>query len=361
MERLHEVGLVGRKRRLDEDDVHDWTQIYYKGAVPMRTLLGPQRERPTVPRVARELEAPVAVITAGWQENENDALPRGLVRQSSRLGVSNLGIYRRLEQVFDADRELALAHRRRQLRLKELQQLYRLRLDHAVAAYRDLVELSGASSSNGGANDEGSGAESVTKEIDAALETVRALDRHHLGNVQAVHEEFDAEWRPLERDAVALQRRELAEELAQVESVILAGGHVAVLLNRLRLFDLAPLLAQKSIVAWSAGAMVVARTIVLFHDSPPWGAGNGEVLDSGLGLVGNVLPLPDCRRRLRLDDPRRMTLLARRFSTFVCIGLDEASLLSDNGDGWRGRAALRFETGGTARVIGESAWEALAP
>lgn len=328
--------------------------------MPKRTLLGPQRKRPTVTRLARELEGPVAVITAGWQENENDALPRGLRGK----GV-NLEIYRRSEQVFDEDRELARAHRDRQLRLKQLQRLYRLRLDHTMAAYRELVELSSAppgdGRTNGGARSPTQEDEPLAQEIEAALEAIRALDGHHLEKVQAVNQDFGAEWRPLERPAVARHRRELAEELAPVESVVLAGGHVAVLLNRLRLFDLAPLLAEKAIVAWSAGAMVVARTIVLFHDSPPWGAGNGEVLDSGLGLVGDVLPLPDARRRLLIDDPGRIALLAERFAPLACVGLDEASRLSNDGGGWRARAALHLETTGRARVVGRSRWEGLAP
>ncbi len=240
-----------------------------------------------------------------------------------------------------------------------------------MAAYRELVEEGRARSDNGAA--ERADAEEIggdlqadepgalAHETDAALEAIRALDRHHLRNVGAVHEEFDTEWRPLERDAVARERRELAQELSAVESVVIAGGHVAVLLNRLRLFDLAPLLAGKSLVAWSAGAMAMARTVVLFHDRPPWGAGNAEVLDSGMGLIGNLLPLPDCRRRLRLEDPRRMTLLARRFESFVCVGLDEESRLSAAGSGWRARAALHCEPTGAVRLVGRSGWEGLAP
>ncbi len=45
--------------------------------------------------------------------------------------------------------------------------------------------------------------------------------------------------------------------------------------------------------------MVVCETVVLFHDSPPQGAGNAEVLDAGLGLARGVIALPHARRRLR--------------------------------------------------------------
>jgi hypothetical protein len=118
--------------------------------------------------------------------------------------------------------------------------------------------------------------------------------------------------------------------------VAFAGGHVAALLNRLRLFDVASVVGERPIVAWSAGAMALSERIVLFHDSPPWGAGNAEVLDHGLGLCPGVLPLPHARRRLRLQDPRRVDLLVRRFAPLRCVGLDEGSKLRGRGAVWAG-------------------------
>lgn len=313
--------------------------------MPTRILLGPQRQRPTVSAVVRELAAPVGLITAGWQENENESPPRGLGRK-----CVNLGIYARAERVFDRDRELAQAHRERQLELKRLQRLHRVRLDYAVAAWRALAALAEESESP-----------TVREEADAALEAIRALDRHHLSRVDAVHEAFEARWRPGTRDAVAAGREAIATELAGVEAVVVAGGHVAVLLNRMRLFDLAPLLEGKRLVAWSAGAMVCAPRIVLFHDSPPWGAGNAELLDRGLGLFGQVLPLPDPGRRLRTNDPSRVALLARRFAPLACVGLAGRSRAEASEDGWRARATLHLGVDGETRLIGRSEWEALAP
>lgn len=310
-------------------------------------------------RIARSLAGPLAAITAGWQENENDPLPRGLNGKSK-----NLGVYRRAERVFDEDRELFQAHRERQVRLKQLQRLYRVRLDHSVAAFRDLFGLARrerdlVSEANGAVDP--SHWEPVQAEVDAALEAIRSLDQHHLDSVSALHQAFEAQWQPNSRPAVARQREELAEELAGVQTVVVAGGHVAVLLNRMRLFDLAPLLAGKTLIAWSAGAMVASRRIVLFHDSPPWGAGNSEVLDYGLGLFDDVLPLPDPGRRLRVGDPRRVTLLARRFAPLTCVGLDEATVVSRDAEGWHARSAPLLGADGATRRIGRSEREGFTP
>ena len=135
----------------------------------------------------------------------------------------------------------------------------------------------------------------------------------------------------------------------------IAGGHVAVLLNRMRLFDLAPLLAGKLVVAWSAGAMAVSERIVLFHDSPPQGPGNPEVFDAGLGLCTGVLPLPHADRRLRLEDPVRVDLFARRFSPSICAILDPGARWDWDGTGWTaGPGTRRLLRHGRVREMGHS-------
>ena len=79
---------------------------------------------------------------------------------------------------------------------------------------------------------------------------------------------------------------------------MIAGGHVASLLNRLALFDVLELAAGKPVIAWSAGAMVLTDRIVLFHDYPPYGSDIAQVLDAGFGLA------PRHRRAARSAPPR---------------------------------------------------------
>jgi len=109
--------------------------------------------------------------------------------------------------------------------------------------------------------------------------------------------------------------------------VLIAGGHVAVLINRIRLFRLADVLAQKPIIAWSAGAMVLGERIVLFHDDAPQGKRDAEVLDTGLGIVKNVIPLPHAKSRLDWSSRTRMALFSRRFAPAICCTLDNGSMI----------------------------------
>jgi hypothetical protein len=52
-----------------------------------------------------------------------------------------------------------------------------------------------------------------------------------------------------------------------------------------------------------------------------------------LGVVRGLVPLPHMRRRLRVDDPVRMTVMARRFAPARCVVLDDGVRLFLTRDG----------------------------
>jgi hypothetical protein len=261
----------------------------------------------------------LAVVTAGWQEREAEDL-----ELFEHLGerTRNLMLYARSEDVFERDPELFRAHRERQERLRSLQELYRLRLAHLKRAARELLGRDGDPAL-------------LDPERAAAVAAIRELDDHHLARVRAVNEEFERAWRPATRPAVARHGAKIEQLLAGAQAIGVAGGHVAILLNRLRLFGLDRVRGERPIFAWSGGAMVAAERLVLFHDSPPQGQGNAEVLESGLGWAPGIVPLPHARRRLALTDPGRVALFARRFAPAVCVALDDGARLTLDGGRWR--------------------------
>ena len=280
----------------------------------MRTvvLLGPQRLRPTlVEAVDRAgVRGTVAAVTAGWQEREDeiDELSAHL-----RRSVVNLRLHRRGEDVLARDPELLLAYGDHLDRRRKMQDLYRIRVGHEKSSIRDLL-------------DEPIDRELVGPEVDRALAALRALDTEHRSRVRRLEAAFESEWAPGDRPVVAEHRAEVAETLSRCEALAIAGGHVQVLLDRLRLFRVAEAAGELAVFAWSAGAMVACETVVLFHDSPPQGANDEEVLSDGLGLCSGVVALPHAKRRLALDDAQRVRLLARRFQPARCFALDEGSL-----------------------------------
>jgi len=301
--------------------------------LPSRVLLlGPQRPDPILARTLDEIGAdgPVAMITAGWQEWEGD-LSR--VETSLRDRVRDLELYGRAEVVWANDPELSEAHNLLQRDVKGLRRIYNVRLAHAMSALEAIERLP---------------VDSTIGEIEAedALEAVRELDRRHERRVAELRSEYEARWSPPDRDAVRRERDHIIAHLEGIETVVIEGGHVAVLLNRLRLFGVRELLAGRTVVACSGGAMVASERIVLFHDSPPQGTGNAEVSEAGLGLYPGVLALPNGSRRLRLDDAPRVGRLARRFAPAACAVLDSGSRLEWSGTRWVGSDVLRMDPSG---------------
>lgn len=277
-------------------------------------LLGPQRFAPTLPAelAARGWHGRVATITAGWQEREEDDFE---LREALAHRAENLRLHARCEAIFTQDPRLFEAHRARQDRLRRLQGLYRVRLDAHVATWREL-------------NQSRDPLDLVEAELAHVILQLRDLDRHHLAQVAAIDAAFEDEVAPLERPAVRQQREEVGRVLEGCQVVALAGGHVAVLLNRLRLLGLAPILRRRPVVAWSAGAMALTERVVVFHDHPPQGPGSAEVLQRGLGIVPGVVALPHAQRRLRLHDRVRLALLARRFAPDACLLLVENDVVA---------------------------------
>ncbi|HEX7878057.1 MAG TPA: Type 1 glutamine amidotransferase-like domain-containing protein [Candidatus Eisenbacteria bacterium] len=272
------------------------------------SLLGPQRFQRTLGDVlaSRGIEGPVAVITAGWQEREHDDAE---LRDHLGGRALNLELHTRTDRIFDRDPELAAAHHERQATLKSMQELYDLRLGHVMEGARQLLRRRGD-------------LDVLGPERLEAVEDVRGLDRRHLERIRVVHAEFESRWNPGLRSAVMAERNEVEQMIQRSSAIAIAGGHVAVLLNRLRLFDIAALAKGKPVIAWAAGAMAVSERIILFYDDPPHGPGNAEVLDEGLGLVTGIVPLPHAGTRLKLDDGSRVALFARRVFPAVAVTLD---------------------------------------
>jgi hypothetical protein len=297
---------------------------------PSITLLGPQR-RPTLDRVLSSLGVggPVAVVNAGWEEREADDAE--ILALAGEQAV-NLRLFARWMDVLAADPEYAAAEREHRQLLDELQQLYRIRLDHALQAVYTVTARGGGHASI------------QETAVEDALGAVRLLDATHLTRVQQLHDDFYGTWRLEARGAIAGHREEVRGLLAAAECLVVAGGHVGELVRLVHLFHLAPHLPPR-VVAWSAGAMALTPRVVLFHDRAAQGASLTEVFDAGIGVIAGLVLLPHARRRLRTEDHLRMSVLARRFAPSSCLVLDDGVRVDLGPDG-----ALPSD----ARVVGEN-------
>ncbi len=299
-------------------------------------LLGPLHDELDAGRVLRDIgvRERVALITAGWQERESE--DEALV---AKLGVPvvNLCLHARAEEVFAKDAPLLTAYKARQERLRHLQDFYRVRLDHADDAAMAIAVRH-------------VDRELLAEEARISVEVLRQLDRFHLERCRAVQADFEERFRPEKRETVARQREEVRALLESAAALVIAGGHVATLLNRMRLFDVVRHAAPKPVVAWSAGAMVLTDRIVLFHDHPPYGKDIAQLLDVGFGLAPGLVVLPDPRRRIRMDDKNGIARFAQRMAPAACVAMDHgAYVVLEDGKVVRASAERLLPSGDTVR------------
>jgi len=277
-------------------------------------LLGAQRNDPTLGAVVAEVgvTGKIAIVTAGWQERESED-----AELDEHLGgrTVNLSLHARGEEVFRTDPELAAAYRERQQQLRQRQDFYRIRLEHALDADRIIRQRPEPLAI-------------LEEESLASIASIRALDDWHLARCAEIHRAFEAKWDLANRPSIAKHRREIAALVSTCEGIGLAGGHVATILNRLKLFVIAPLVQELAVFAWTAGAMAITDRIVLFHDEPPQGPGASEVLDAGLGLAAGVVVFPAPEHRLHLDNKNRVAEMVHRFEPASCIALPARSYVA---------------------------------
>jgi hypothetical protein len=305
-------------------------------------LLGPQRLTRTLSRALNETSVAgrVATVTAGWQERESE--DQELDEHAGSRTV-NLRLYERADRLFQRDPTFAALHRDRQEELRDLQSLYDLRLRHGLEACKALDAR----------RDRGEKSRILEDERRLAMDAVRALDDEHVSRIRTIHEEADARMGMEAHGELQRHRREIGSILAECGALAIAGGHVAVLLNRLRLFAVLDLAAALPVFAWSAGAMAATDRVVLFHDTPPHGPGNAEVLEIGLGLVEGVVALPHAHRRLLLDDTGRVSRFARRFAPSWCLAMDDGSRVRFAGGSWVAGEGVRvLRENGTLEAVG---------
>lgn len=287
-------------------------------------LLGPQRPSPNLGEALDRIpgNGPIVTLTAGWRldEGEIDAL-----HDVAGGDAVHLPLYRWFEECMERMPETRARYRQRQRQLMRVKDLYRVRLHRALESVRDLIERS--------AEDP----ELVERQLEHAIADVRRIDRQFVDHSKSLFASYPDVSKPWELPEVAARRAESAAMLSSARAILIAGGHVAVLRNRMLFFGVhqqlfQAWLQQTGVVAWGAGAMVLTDPIVLFYDDPPDGPSHPEILDSGLALVQDTVVLPDARKRLRLDDRLRVRLLAERFRPHKAVAMENGAFLeSDNG------------------------------
>ena len=302
------------------------------GPAPRAVVLGPQPGRISLGPGLEALDlppGPVAAITVGWRETE--PVLREVERELERLGrkAAPLHIGERVGRAFASDAELAKAHRVLQDGLLAEERLYGVHLRRAVETAHEVAQLT-------------FGEKYRVPYAEEAWRAILAADRFHVECHAVLWQEFREAVRLHERPALRKEKEEVERLLAGSASVVLTGGHVAVIRNRLLLLGLGDALARLPILAWSAGAMVLTPRVVLFHDRLPGGSARPEVLGDGFSVLPGLALFPDAGMRLDLEDRQSLGELSGRVKPDRAVLLDSEDVLHWDGRQWSSPGGIRI-------------------
>lgn len=303
-----------RSPATEESALSDPTAAPARGAI---TILGPERPIPNLPRAlaGAGVRGPVALISAGWRHDELRDEP---LREAVGVTVHNLTLYAAFRVLEREASDLVSTYTLKQSALRRIKERYRMAIVPALAACRELWARR---------------RDATCPWFLQSIRNLQAVDHLFLVESDRLHSEYDEQARPFAHRRVRAELDRLREVLDGCAAVLIAGGHVGVLRNRLAFFGFEEWLRDRRVFAWSAGAMALTERVVLFHDHTTYGIGLAEVLDRGLCLVRDVVFLPHARERLTLDDVENVAILAQRFAPAQTIGLQNGALLDCHPDG----------------------------
>lgn len=177
------------------------------------------------------------------------------------------------------------------------------------------------------------------------LRQVRALqeaDARHAERLQelwthfhlAAGLEFDPYWNEI--------RQTLVRRILKSNCIVLPGGSPSMLLIGFRFFQLGGVITEAlrrgtGFFGTSAGAMVLGRRVVVFHDHRE-PREEFQMLENGVRLVEGFQIFPHCTDRVQTEDPANLAYLAARFHDRCCVGLNAGSVLELHPSNGRWRA-----------------------
>ncbi|MBI4871000.1 MAG: Type 1 glutamine amidotransferase-like domain-containing protein [Candidatus Riflebacteria bacterium] len=306
----------------------------------------------------------VLLITAGWQRGEFDEAHLkqafGEIGVPSRFegkfdqNIQNLAVYHEFNSLKKAEPELYRQYHEKQQVIIKTKEFYRLKNNEFLRILREqlqyvkemypsvtLAELLAYDVAHHQAD-----LHKFTErellfhycchEIQDTLAAIVANDEKMIAICGEIERYFRSRSLVDESPHFIRIRDRLRQRILSANSIFLFGGNVAVLLNRLQFFRLTDVFHEAlwrgtNFYSVSAGSMVLADKVIVYDDF--WGDGQEqprkefEYFDHGVGLVTKLALFPHCLDRIQTDDPDNLSYLAHRFSSGLCVGLNQESFL----------------------------------
>lgn len=306
----------------------------------------------------------VLLITAAWRKDEfneghvKDALLSiGIPSRESggfEQNIQNLGLYHEFNRLRDIDPGLYAFYHRKQEVIKKTKEFYARKNNEFLAILRDQVRMMRELFPNASLNGildydvphhsrDLTGFDEIElfhhfccQDVQDTMAKIIENDSLMLRICDQIEGYFRDRSRVEEHPVYIAMREEFRNRILSANSIFIFGGHMPVLLNRLKFFDLKGVFNEAlcrgtNFYTVSAGSMALADKVIVYDDFGHRAEGGHgrefEFFDNGLGLVTKVAIFPHCMDRIQTDEPDNLSYLANRFSSGPCVGLNEESFL----------------------------------
>jgi hypothetical protein len=335
--------------RIDEDFIYNFSELILKSN--------------HVDESVRESKKSL-LITAAWQGKEfneghlKDALHKigipSIVRGGFDVNVQNSGIYHFFNEFREKHPEHYELYHEKQEVIVETSDFYRHKNSNFVRILREQTRqiqsrvretsLSEILSYSVEANQKILSSlrpiellfHFACKDVQDTLKYIRSNDESMHSTCNQIEAYYRKRSRVDENPSYIKIRNEIRERILSSNSIFIFGGHMPVLLNRLKFFRLKDVFHEAlnrgtNFYTVSAGSMVLVDKIIVFDDFSCDDSGDRvrefEFFEKGLGLIKSLTLFPHCMDRIQTDDADNLSYLANRFSSGPCVGLNQDSFM----------------------------------
>lgn len=175
----------------------------------------------------------------------------------------------------------------------------------------------------------------LCRQVQNTMQNIITYDQKMVDVIEEINEHF-VSFSKLKENSVYQEKREkLKERILSSNSIFILDGHISVLMNRLRFFDLRDALLEAlnrgtNFYLVGSGAEILCDKMILFNSDKKLCKNQTEYFefyDNGFGIIKNIQIMPKNIDEIDFSNKELLTQLANRFNSHTSVFLNRGSYL----------------------------------
>ncbi|KAA3605241.1 MAG: esterase family protein [Calditrichaeota bacterium] len=173
------------------------------------------------------------------------------------------------------------------------------------------------------------------RQVQNTMQNIITYDQKMVNVVEEMDEHFTSYSKLKENLVYQEKRKRLEERILTSNSIFILDGHISVLMNRLRFFDLRDAFVEAlnrgtNFYLVGSGAEILCDKMILFNSDKKLGDNQTEhfeFYDNGFGIIKNIQIMPKNIDEIDFSNKELLTHLANRFNSHTSVFLNKGSYL----------------------------------